>query len=156
MKKSVLFLGGILLLLYIPIMRCAMQSIEREESVGQIEIPNIELKLPIYEGIEEEVLMKGIGYTYVSESHGLLAGHRGLPTAELFARLGELKIGDFFYVCMYGDCYTYKVCRIQTIRPDDVEKINVDTVGDYVSLVTCTPYGINTHRLIVTGERMIE
>lgn len=155
-----LFFAGILLILYAV---CYQKKIERPKGatmLGILEIPDIEVSLPIYEGTKEGVLRNGVGH--ISESaglgggagtHCLLAGHRGLPNQTLFTRLGELKVGDFFFV-IQEERYTYRVCEIQVIRPEETDKLLCSKEKELVSLITCTPYGINTHRLVVTGERI--
>lgn len=131
--------------------------------IGLIEIPKIEVSLPIYHGVGEEVLEKGIGHMAGSsfpiggsDTHSLLAGHRGTPNAALFVRLGDMKIGDVFYVSVCHQTLAYKVCEIAVIRPEDTKELGIQEKRDLISLITCTPYGINTHRLVVTGERMEE
>lgn len=172
--KRLLFAVGLLLCLY-PVVRqnlaktCEdlMQSHRENQScenvLGLLEIPKIRLLLPIYEGTSEEVLQKGIGHMEISSplgggkrTHCLLAGHRGLPEAELFARLGEVREGDIFYIEVEEQQYAYQVCEIRVVRPDETEGLGICKDRDLVSLITCTPYGINTHRLIVTGERLEE
>lgn len=137
-------------------------EITQEESIGQIEIPQIDVNLPIYKGTDEEPLGKGIGCMVESSppgggenTHSILAGHRGLPNAAMFLRLNELKEGDVFILYVSGQKLTYEVCKIQVIRPEETETLQVQEGKDLVSLVTCTPYGINTHRLVVTGERKV-
>lgn len=173
--KRVLPVLGILLCLY-PIVhqgitRSKNEEIVREyredptadEMMGILEIPEIHVLLPIYTGTTEDVLQKGVGHFEGSSelgggksTHCLLAGHRGLPDAELFTRLGELEEGDLFYIEVNNQRYTYKVCEIRVVRPEETEGLGIQKDRDLVSLVTCTPYGINTHRLIVTGERKEE
>lgn len=125
-----------------------------------LEIPKIQLELPVYHGTEDEILEKGVGHIYGSDfpvggksTHSLLAGHRGLLNQELFKRLNELEIGDEFIIRICGIKHTYQVCKISIIEPDDTSMLCVQDGRDLISLITCTPYGINTHRLIVTGER---
>lgn len=173
--KRVLWVLGMLLCIY-PAVRQRISKVHEqriaseyqenrtsEEMIGIINISKIDLLLPIYEGTTEEVLQKGIGHLEASSSlgggsgkHCLLAGHRGLPSTELFGRLGEVQEGDTFYIETKGQRYTYRVCEIRVIKPDEVEGLGIWGNRDLVSLITCTPYGINTHRLIVTGERMEE
>lgn len=131
-----------------------------EGVIAILEIPEIELELPIYHGTEEETLAKGIGHIAGSNlpvggesTHCLLAGHRGLPNAELFTRLNELEVGDVFVIKINGSKLSYVVCDVFVIKPEDTSKLCVQEGRDLVSLITCTPYGINTHRLVVTGER---
>lgn len=132
----------------------------QEERIGRIEIPRIDVDLPIYRGTEEEVLQKGIGCMKEGSTvgggksrHSVLAGHRGLPHADLFLKLDELEVGDCFALYVGEKELVYEVCSIQVIRPSETEVFGVQEERDLVSLVTCTPYGINTHRLVVTGER---
>ena len=152
--------------LYSPITKWTAQqnlhgdAFEQEDKIGQLEILKIDVNLPIYKGTEEVVLQKGIGYMVEGSTpgsgkgaHSILAGHRGLPHAELFLRLDELEIGDSFTLYMEEKELVYEVCGIQVIRPNETDIFRVQEGKDLVSLVTCTPYGINTHRLVVTGER---
>lgn len=162
----VLFLVGMLLCTY-PFAGNLITKLTYTDAVEQsddliaiLEIPKIELKLPIYHGTEEAVLQKGIGHICGSDlpvggesSHSLLAGHRGLPHAELFTRLNELEIGDEFVIHICDEKHTYEVCKIFIIEPDDTSALCVQDGRDLISLITCTPYGINTHRLVVMGER---
>ena len=131
--------------------------------MGSLEIPKISLRLPLYHGVEETVLASGIGHlpesslpTGGENTHCVLTGHRGLPEAQLFTRLDELEQGDVFEVNISGQKLWYQVSKIQVIKPDEVEALRIHKGKDLVSLVTCTPYGINTHRLVVTGERVDE
>lgn len=128
--------------------------------MGSIEIPKINVNLPIYHGTEDETLAKGIGHIYGSslpvggeDTHCLLAGHRGLPDSQLLTRLHELEVGDLFNVKVYNQILTYEVCEIRIIKPEDVAVLTIQPGRDLISLITCTPYGINTYRLVVTGER---
>ncbi len=130
------------------------------EIMGCIEIPRIDLRLPIYHGTSDEVLAQGVGHLEGTslpiggnDTHCVLTGHRGLPRAKLFVRLDELRKGDFFSVETCGNKMLYQVKQIEVIEPQDVEKLRINPGKDLVSLVTCTPYGINTNRLVVTGER---
>ena len=161
MRNRVLLAVGIVLLLFIPMSRMMTEHTDEEGVIGHILIPKLELELAIYEGVSEEVLEKGVGHIEESSypgnnegTHCLLAGHRGLPSAKLFAELGEMQIGDLFYIDMPECRYVYKICEIQVIKPEETEKLKVQGNRELVSLITCTPYGINTHRLVVTGERM--
>ena len=172
--KRLLFAVGLLLCFY-PVVRSSFASGREQLTqnyrenqpcdgvLGILDIPKIQVMLPVYEGTSEEVLQKGVGHMEVSSplgggegTHCLLAGHRGLPEATLFARLGELREGDTFYVEVMKQRYTYQVCEIRVVRPEETEGLGICKDRDLVSLITCTPYGINTHRLIVTGERMEE
>ena len=129
--------------------------------MGSIEIPKISVNLPIYHGTSDEVLSVGVGHVYGSSfpvgginTRSVLTGHRGLPNAKLFTRLDELDNGDLFFVRVHDKTLAYKVNDIQVIEPEQVDVINAVEGKDLVSLITCTPYGINTHRLVVTGERV--
>ncbi len=166
MGKLILFFTGCTLCLYSPISRTITRHNRQDVmslpkgSIGRIEITVIDVNLPIFPGVDEEVLGKGIGYMKESSplgggenTHSILAGHCGGVKTELFLRLKELKQGDEF-ILYIGECkLVYKVCEIQVILPTETEKLKVQKGRDLVSLVTCTPYGINTHRLVVTGER---
>lgn len=129
--------------------------------MGSIEVPRISLKLPIYHGTEEDILVRGIGHLKETSlpagsenSHSVLTGHRGLPNAQLFTRLDELEKGDVFSIKINQETWNYCVVKISTVKPEDTNLLEIQEGKDLVSLVTCTPYGINTHRLIVTGERV--
>lgn len=129
--------------------------------MGSIEIPKISVNLPIYHGTSDEVLSVGVGHVFGSSfpvggisTRSILTGHRGLPNAKLFTRLDEIVEGDLFFVRVLGDTLAYRVCDIMVIEPDDVDSVDIVDGRDLVSLITCTPYGINTHRLVVTGERV--
>lgn len=129
--------------------------------MGSITIPKINAELPIYHGTGDDVLADAIGHVeYTSlpvggeNTHAVLSGHRGLPNAKLFTRLDELETGDIFLITLCGEKLAYKVKDINTILPEDVDCLQIEPGCDLVSLVTCTPYGLNTHRLVVTGERI--
>lgn len=129
--------------------------------MGYVEIPKISVYLPIYHGTSDEVLEKGVGHiqnTSVpiggNSTHSILTGHTGLPNAELFTRLDELGIGDIFYIHVLNDVLTYKVFETKVILPDKIDELRILNGKDYVTLVTCTPYGVNSHRLLVKAERV--
>ena len=129
--------------------------------MGSIEIPKIDVDLPIYHGTSDEVLDLGVGHLEGSSlpiggesTKSILTGHRGLPGSSLFTRLDEMEEGDLFFLDVMGETLAYKVCDIITILPEDVDSLEIEAGTDKVSLITCTPYGINTHRLVVTGERV--
>lgn len=129
--------------------------------MGSIKIPKINVNLPIYHGTSDEVLSSGAGHqqgtslpTGGENTHCILSGHRGLPGSRLFTRLDELEKGDLFFLGVLGETLAYKVNNIQVIEPDDTEILKIEAGKDICSLVTCTPYGLNTHRLVVTGERV--
>lgn len=129
--------------------------------MGSIEIPKIDVDLPIYHGTEDGVLSVGVGHIQGTSlpvggenTHCVLSGHRGLPGSSLFTRLDEMKEGDLFFLSVMGETLAYKVYDIQVVDPDNTEVLEITAGKDDVSLVTCTPYGLNTHRLVVTGERV--
>lgn len=133
---------------------------ENSEVMGYIEIPKISVNLPIYHGTDDEILKIGVGHFQGSSlpvgeenTRSILTGHRGLPNSKLFTRLDEMEKGDLFYLTTAGQTIAYKVNDIEVIEPDEVDKLETVSGKDLVSLITCTPYGLNTHRLIVTGER---
>lgn len=128
--------------------------------MGSIEIPSININLPIYHGTSDEVLSTGVGHLNGSSlpiggvsTKSVLTAHRGLPSSKLFTRLDELEIGDLFFIRVLNETLAYKINDIQIIEPEDVSGLEIETGKDLVSLITCTPYGLNTHRLVVTGER---
>ncbi|RSX55336.1 class C sortase [Bifidobacterium samirii] len=128
--------------------------------MGTLTIPKIALNLPIYHGIDEETLEQGVGHMSQTAlpiggigTRSVLTGHRGLPSAELFTRLDELDTGDLFTITVLGDTLAYRVVDIDVVTPDKINEILPDPDRDLVTLVTCTPYAVNTHRLLVTGER---
>ncbi|WP_404988763.1 class C sortase [Clostridium culturomicium] len=129
--------------------------------MGSIEIPKININLPIYHGTSDEVLSVGVGHVYGSSlpvgginTRSVLTAHRGLPNAKLFTRLDEIVEGDLFFIRVHDNTLAYKVYDIKVIDPEYLEAIQIQDGKDLVSLITCTPYGINTHRLVVTGERV--
>jgi len=130
--------------------------------MGYIEIPQIECSLPIYHGTGEEVLSAGVGHIEGSSlpvggaaTHAVLSGHRGLPSAKLLTNLDRLTEGDVFYLHVLEETLAYEVDQIVTVEPDDLEELNIQEQQDYCTLVTCTPYGINSHRLLVRGHRVV-
>lgn len=129
--------------------------------MGYIEIPIIEVTLPLYHGTSEEVLQKGVGHVDWTSlpvggksTHAVLSGHRGLPSAKLFTNLDKLAAGDVFMLRILDEVLTYEVDQILIVEPQDVEALRVVAGEDYCTLVTCTPYGINTHRMLVRGHRI--
>ena len=125
-----------------------------------LEIPSIDVRLPIYHGTSEEVLRKGAGHMEqtalpigTTGGRPVITGHRGLPEAELFTRLDELGEGDLFCIHVLDATLWYEVVGTEVIEPDALESLTAVPSKDLVTLLTCTPYGVNTHRLLVTGER---
>lgn len=128
--------------------------------MGKIDIPQIKVHLPIYHGTGEDVLSAGIGHLEGTSfpvggenTHCVLTGHRGLPNSKLFTRLDELEKEDLFFLEVGQRIMAYRIIEIQVIEPDDVKSLTIEPQKDKVSLITCTPYGVNSHRLVVTGER---
>lgn len=129
--------------------------------MGSIEIPAIDCSLPIYHGTQESVLQVAVGHLEGSSlptggkgTHCVLTGHRGLPRARLFTDLDKLKKGDLFVLKVLSRTMTYEVDQILTVDPYDMSALEIDPEQDYCTLATCTPYGINTHRLLVRGHRV--
>ena len=136
-------------------------NLSEDGIMGYIQIPKISVDLPIYHGTSEEVLEKGVGHiqnTSVpiggNSTHSVLTGHTGLPNAELFTRLDELVVGDIFYIHVLNEILTYKVYEIKVVLPDNIDELRITSGEDLVTLVTCTPYGVNSHRLLVKAERV--
>ena len=128
--------------------------------MGAIRIPEISVDLPIYHGTSESALASGAGHLYGSSlpvggesTHAVITGHRGLVEAMMFTRLDEMKVGDYFYIDVMGETLGYRVDRIEVIEPDDTSRLKIVPGEDRVTLMTCTPYGVNTHRLLVSGVR---
>lgn len=131
--------------------------------MGSIEIPKIHVDLAIYHGTGDEALCAGAGHLPGSSlpvggagTHAVIVGHRGLPSAKLFTDLDQLENGDVFYIHVLNETLEYQVDQIQTVLPDELDDLNIVPGGDYVTLLTCTPYGINTHRLLVRGSRITD
>lgn len=128
--------------------------------MGSIEIPKLNLTLAIYHGLSTEVLEKGIGHVEGTSlpiggesTHAVLAGHRGLPSAKLFTDLDQMELGDIFLIHVLDRTLAYKVDQIKTVLPSESDELSIIEGEDHVTLVTCTPYGVNTHRLLVRGIR---
>ena len=129
--------------------------------MGYIEIPEIKVSLPIYHGVDEGVLQIAVGHipgtslpTGGKGTHSVLSGHRGLPSSRLFTDLDKLENGDIFMLRVLNETLTYKVDQIRIVLPTDLSDLDIVRGADYCTLVTCTPYGINTHRLLVRGHRI--
>lgn len=129
--------------------------------MGYIEIPTIQISLPIYHGTEDEVLQIAVGHLDWSSlpvggegTHCVLSGHRGLPSAKLFTNLDKLVAGDKFVIRVLDEVMTYKVDQILIVEPNDLSALAIEKGKDLCTLVTCTPYGVNSHRLLVRGHRV--
>ena len=136
-------------------------SISDGGMMGYIEIPKIEVYLPIYHTTNENVLQVAIGHidwtslpTGGASTHTVLSSHRGLPSAKLFTDLDRMQVGDVFMLWIMDECLTYEVDQILIVEPDESEALQVEKGKDLCTLVTCTPYGINSHRLLVRGHRI--
>ena len=135
-------------------------NIDHTGIMGYLEIPCISVNFPVYHGTDAKVLERGIGHLAASSmpvggksTHSVLTGHTGLSSAKLFTDLTEMKKGDLFYLHVLDRILAYKVDQISVIKPEDTEKLQIVKGKDYVTLVTCTPYGVNDHRLLVRGVR---
>ena len=129
--------------------------------MGYIDIDKLQLKIPIYHGTDESVLSHGVGHVEGSSlpvggegTHCVLSAHRGLPSATLFTHLDRLELGDTFHLTVLDQALTYEVDQITTVLPSDGSDLLITDGEDYCTLLTCTPYGINTHRLLVRGHRV--
>lgn len=137
-----------------------MLALDNTGVMCTLEVPAIGIDLPVYHGTSDEVLEKGIGHLEGTSlpvggksSHAVLTGHTGINKAKMFTDLTELKKGDQFYIHVLGKILAYEVNEINVVLPEDTKKLSIVEGKDYVTLVTCTPYGENTHRLLVRGKR---
>ncbi|VTS16683.1 sortase [Streptococcus porcinus] len=136
-------------------------AIDKTTNMGYISIPKINVKLPLYHGTSDKVLQTSIGHLEGSSlpiggrsTHSILSGHRGLPSSKLFSDLDKLRVGDRWTVSILNETFSYEVDQIRTVEPDDLRDLQIVKGKDYQTLVTCTPYGVNTHRLLVRGHRV--
>lgn len=139
----------------------SLLNVDNDGVMGYVEIDKINVQLPIYHGTGDEVLSAGVGHLQGSSlpvggagTHAVLSAHTGMPSAKLFTDIDQLQIGDTFALKILGDTLTYQVDQILTVLPSDVDALSIVPGEDHVTLVTCTPYGINTHRLLVRGTRI--
>ncbi len=135
-------------------------NVDQDGVMAILEIPCINVKLPVFHGTRDEKLQKGAGHLIGSSlpvggkgSHCVIAAHRGLPSAALFTDLNLVRKGDLFFIQVLGETLAYKVDQIKVVEPEETESLQVVKDKDYVTLVTCTPYGVNTQRLLVRGVR---
>ena len=140
----------------------ALLNLSGSGLMGYLEIPCIDISLPIYHGTEEDVLQRAVGHLEWSSlpvggesSHCVVSGHRGLPTADLMTHIDRMRVGDRFYLHVLGETLEYQVDQINVVLPDDTSLLRVEEGRDLVTLLTCTPYGINSHRLLVRGTRVV-
>lgn len=136
-------------------------NINNDDMIGYLTIDKIKVELPIYHSITEDVLNSSVGHLEGSSlpiggntTHSVLSAHRGLPSAKLFTELDKLEIGDTFKITVLDETLLYKVDKITIVKPNDRKELKIEKDKDYVTLLTCTPYGINTHRLLVRGVRI--
>ena len=129
--------------------------------IGYISIPELDIYLPIYHGTNDDVLQSGVGHVENTSfpigekgTHAVLAGHTGLVRTKIFDDIDKMEIGDKFYIHILNEKYAYKVDQIKVVEPDDNQYVGIEKEGEYVTLLTCTPYGINSHRLLVRGTRI--
>lgn len=129
--------------------------------MGYIIIPKMNVELPIYHTVEEKVLQVGVGHMESSSlpvggesTHAALSGHRGLPSAKLFTDLDQMEVGDQFFIKVLGETLAYQVDGVETVLPTETESLAIQAGEDLVTLITCTPYGINSHRLLVHAHRI--
>ena len=134
-------------------------SLDSRGIMGYLYIPKISVRLPIYHGTDDSVLQKGIGHLAGSSlpvdgesQHVVLSGHTGLPSSTLLTDLVELEVGDIFKIDILNQRYTYEVDQILVVEPNETDSLEIEEGKQYATLVTCTPYGVNTHRLLVRGH----
>ena len=139
----------------------SLLNIDGSGMMGYIRIPKIKVEIPIYHGTSESVLQAGVGHFWGTSlpvggesTHTVLTGHRGLPTKTLFTNMDKLVEGDVFYIKVLDKTLAYQVDQILTVLPEETEALSIVPGQDYATLVTCTPYAINTHRLLVRGHRI--
>lgn len=137
-------------------------DVDQNGTMGYISIPKIDVKIPIYHGTSAKVLQKGVGHLEGSafpvggeSTHSILSAHRGLPSSKLFTDLDQLVEGDKFFIYILDKVLVYQIDQILVIDPSNTEPLRIQEGKDYVTLVTCTPYAVNTHRLLVRGTRVM-
>jgi sortase A len=136
-------------------------NVDSNGMMGYLSIPKIAVSLPVYHGVEEAVLQVAVGHLQNTSlpiggdsTHSVLSGHRGLPSASLFTDLDRVEAGDRFFLKSLDQTLAYEVDQILTVEPQEVSSLTITPGQDYVTLVTCTPYGINSHRLLIRGHRV--
>lgn len=138
-------------------------NVNNEGMMGYLTIDKIKVELPIYHGTCSSVLNSAVGHLEGTSlpvggkgTHSVLSAHRGLPSAKLFSELDRLEIGDTFKITILNEVHIYEVDKIEIVKPSNSSSLKIDKNNDYVTLLTCTPYGINTHRLLVRGKRVLK
>ena len=136
-------------------------NVDGSGMMGYIRIPKINVELPIYHGTSETVLQAGVGHFWGTSlpvggesTHTVLTGHRGLPTKTLFTNMDKLEVGDIFYIKVLDETLAYQIDQILTVLPQETDSLSIEPGKDYATLVTCTPYGVNSHRLLVKAKRV--
>jgi len=139
----------------------SLLNVTGDGMMGYIEIPAIKTKSPVYHYTTDETLQKGVGHLFGSSlpvggkgTHAVLTAHRGLPSNKLFSDLDKVVVGDKFFISICGETFAYKIDNIEIVEPDQTEGLALVSGKDYVTLVTCTPYGVNTHRILCRGYRV--
>lgn len=139
----------------------SLLNINQDSIMASIEVPRIDISIPVYHGTSQEVLEKGIGHLQKTSlpiggkgTHAVLTGHTALSESRLFSDLDKLEKGDIFYIHVLDEILAYQVDLINVVEPTDTKDLRVIPGEDYVTLITCTPYGINSHRLLVRGTRI--
>lgn len=143
--------------------RLSLENDDERDMLGYLEIPGYNIALPIYRGTSDEVLASGVGHLEGTSlpvggitSHCVISGHTGFPSAKMLTDLEKVKIGDRFYIKVLEDKYAYEVDQILVVLPDDFVSLQIIEGMDLCTIVTCTPYGINSHRLLVRGHKIVE
>ena len=136
-------------------------NIAGDEMMGIVDIPKIDIKLPIYHTTDEDVLKQAAGHLEGSSlpiggksTHAVISAHRGLPSASLFTDLDQLEVGDTFQITVLDRVLVYEVTQTEVVLPEELNGLTAESDKDQVTLVTCTPYGVNSHRLLIHGERV--
>lgn len=136
-------------------------NVNNEGMIGYLSIDKIRVEIPIYHGTSNDTLNSFVGHIEGTSlpiggkgTHSVLSAHRGLPSAKLFSDLDRLELGDTFKITVLDEVLTYEVDKISIVKPNNSKELKIDKNNDYVTLLTCTPYGINTHRLLVRGKRV--
>lgn len=136
-------------------------NVNDEGMIGYLSIDKIRVEIPIYHGTNNDTLNSFVGHVEGTSlpiggkgTHSVLSAHRGLPSAKLFSDLDRLELGDTFKITVLDEVLTYEVDKISIVKPNNSKELKIDKNNDYVTLLTCTPYGINTHRLLVRGKRV--
>ncbi|MCZ9882119.1 class C sortase [Arthrobacter sp. B2a2-09] len=138
-------------------------NVANDEVIGRFRYPSVKIDLPVFHGTSEEVLAKGVGHLYGSSlpvggpgTHSVLTSHSGIPNAELFNPLHSAKTGDIFSTEVMDHTFLYKVNKIEVVKPDDISSLKITASQDSITLITCTPIGVNSHRLLVHASRIAD